>query len=409
MQRINILFLVIVACFGLTCCQDNEPLVKILDVYPKMGTAESMVIINGVGFSSKVDKNTVKFNGVEAQILQANPSHLIVKVPQSTTGKIEVSSQGKTVETEYLFEIFESKGIWHEKNSFPGSYRFGALSFSTDENGFVGLGSDSDLRDLKDIWKYNPSNDTWTRLNDFPGYKSFVHSSFVIESKVFVLVDSARNYFDFNPELWEYEIESDTWTKTETTAADITGGDPYPYYSVYASVSYQSKGIVGIITDYYDGSSGYSNFKEYDPVSGEWENIITNGYGGERNYLATLASSAIHFISFDSLRRFDIPTAEWSAEVIPSINILFDGFSFSSSNGNLYFGLGSYLEVEFNNVWGYSLSTHTWFPVSPSPFMRRSYFRGSMCNFTVNNKCYFIFGEDENGPTNKVIEFEPEL
>ncbi len=81
-------------------CKDEEPVdasFKITAITPESGTAGSAVAITGVGFSNIASENIVKFNGVEAVVVNADENALAVIVPATaTTGELTVTTAGKT-------------------------------------------------------------------------------------------------------------------------------------------------------------------------------------------------------------------------------------------------------------------------------------------------------------------------
>jgi uncharacterized protein (TIGR03437 family) len=70
----------------------------ITNFIPASGIAGAQVVIDGTNFSSSVQDNIVKFNGVVATIISASSTQLTVTVPATaTTGKINVTVNNKSV------------------------------------------------------------------------------------------------------------------------------------------------------------------------------------------------------------------------------------------------------------------------------------------------------------------------
>ena len=63
----------------------------ISSINPTSGIAGTQVTINGSNFLSDTSKMTVSFNGVKAVFVSATATKLVVKAPNSTTGKISVT------------------------------------------------------------------------------------------------------------------------------------------------------------------------------------------------------------------------------------------------------------------------------------------------------------------------------
>jgi hypothetical protein len=96
---------------------------------------------------------------------------------------------------------------WVESTDFPGEARWEALSFTYNGKGYYGLGRNSNnpaVENLKDFWTFDPTNSTWTRLQDCP----FTFINWKLSSKC--LVGSILYVFK-EWALYSYDINSDTW------------------------------------------------------------------------------------------------------------------------------------------------------------------------------------------------------
>jgi len=63
-----------------------------------------------------------------------------------------------------------STNTWTQVADFPGGARENALAFAVAGYGFVGCGQTIDHADHKDFWRYDPSTNTWTQItSDFGG------------------------------------------------------------------------------------------------------------------------------------------------------------------------------------------------------------------------------------------------
>lgn len=70
---------------------------SITAISPAHGVATMVDTIFGNNFSATLSQNSVFFNGVQANILAVSSNQLIVTIPQSTTGKVTVTSGGVNV------------------------------------------------------------------------------------------------------------------------------------------------------------------------------------------------------------------------------------------------------------------------------------------------------------------------
>src|SRR5207249_3579671 len=82
-------------------------------------------------------------------------------------------------------------GKWTLKAPFGGGPRYGAVGFSIEGNdlnpvhrGYIACGNNGSIK--KDVWEYNPDNDTWTRKDDYPGGGSQYQAAFGIINKGYI-------------------------------------------------------------------------------------------------------------------------------------------------------------------------------------------------------------------------------
>jgi sugar lactone lactonase YvrE len=92
-------------CSILFCCTPkDEPQIVLLPTissfFPESGAVGTLVSISGSNFSATTGGNTVTFNGAQAEIVEATPYILRVKVPANgSTGKISIQVGTQTVTT----------------------------------------------------------------------------------------------------------------------------------------------------------------------------------------------------------------------------------------------------------------------------------------------------------------------
>jgi N-acetylneuraminic acid mutarotase len=157
-----------------------------------------------------------------------------------------------------------------ELPAFPG--RQGTASFAIGGYGYVCLGTGSgDF--VKDLWQYNPGNDSWTQKADFPGIKRVGVNWFVINDKAFVGNGYGNN--TYQKDFYSYNPSTNQWAEVA-----YFPGDFYRYYSCFAV---NGKG-------YLVGGSGLSashpSFNpnpvwEYDPEENTWT-LLDQAFPGPR-------------------------------------------------------------------------------------------------------------------------------
>lgn len=101
-----------------------------------------------------------------------------------------------------------------QKNNFPGPSRMGAFSFSYDGMGYmIGGQPEYDAYDnyTNDFWRYDPRDDTWSRLPDFEGEGRSYGITFQFGSKVYI----GLGYGDSKwlNDFWEFDFSTGWWTR----------------------------------------------------------------------------------------------------------------------------------------------------------------------------------------------------
>lgn len=91
---LNLLLLAMVILAG-SCGVDEEPAPAIGNISPEEGSFDMEVIITGSNFSMNAGENQVRFNGVDAEIIEIKKDTLKVKVPRDgSTGQVTVTING---------------------------------------------------------------------------------------------------------------------------------------------------------------------------------------------------------------------------------------------------------------------------------------------------------------------------
>ena len=97
------------------------------------------------------------------------------------------------------------------KSNFPGSARLHATGFAIGTKGYVGLGRDNNNL-LADFWEYNSLADTWTKLSDFPGGVRAIAVSLVINGKAYVISGfSSFSVSSNHKDVWEFNPQNNSW------------------------------------------------------------------------------------------------------------------------------------------------------------------------------------------------------
>lgn len=161
---------------------------------------------------------------------------------------------------------------WKRKNDLPSNFplRYSAASFVINGKGYICCGSDLNGNVYKDLWEYDPVNDSWTRKADFPsrrwnafGFsatgKGYVGCGF--NSSLPGGTDPTGALKDF----YEYNPSTNSWRRI--TDYPITGVSGIAF-------STEKVGYCGF---------GDKNFYAYNPSANSWTRIQTNNEPSPRN------------------------------------------------------------------------------------------------------------------------------
>jgi|ERR1035437_6609897 N-acetylneuraminic acid mutarotase len=118
---------------------------------------------------------------------------------------LAINGKGYIITGSYYFQVAEFDPLigWNLKANFPGTGRSSATGFVIGNKGYIAGGNSGSSGDLRDLWEYDPSTDTWTEKAAMRhgGYNT---TGFSINGK---------GYVGNEQEFWEYDRVTDTWTR----------------------------------------------------------------------------------------------------------------------------------------------------------------------------------------------------
>ena len=247
-----------------------------------------------------------------------------------------------------------SQEVWTQKQNFPTvnsvSGRDNFASFTIGGKVYVGMGSAFrggscnvlTNNQYVDWYAYDPANNSWTRIADFPGeFRHYDYVSFAIGDKGYLGLGygiSGQHLNDF----WEYNPATNVWTRK----ADFPTG---------------TRGSVG----YSIGNKGYV-------VGGDSRDPVTNA----RN-----TRSTIHY-------QYDPSTNAWTKKAdLPEGLIYAAGFAIGTKG---YIGLGVGQSGYVTDFYSYSTDTDTWTQTANYPKQSKQRSVG----FSMGNNGYIIGGDN---------------
>jgi hypothetical protein len=235
-----------------------------------------VIEIVGENFNPIISKNLVSIGGRTSNLISAEKNKLIVEFPieliadkefsqyDSVDLVVQVLNQSDTL-SDGIFLNYTSR--WLRKNDFPGRTRIESAHFSINGKGYIGFGWDGDHFNptsdefLKDLWEYDPINDTWARMPDLPAVGRSEVTFFVLNEKAYIIGGfSTYPYGQFNNEVWEFNPVNDQWIQKN----DFPG---IPRCQAFG-FSVDGKGYMG--RGMVEGGGTTYEFWEYNPGSDSW-------------------------------------------------------------------------------------------------------------------------------------------
>ncbi|MFD2569232.1 Kelch repeat-containing protein [Spirosoma soli] len=108
-----------------------------------------------------------------------------------------------------VYEYDPITDIWSRKKDFPGQPRILPTSFSLNGYGYCGGGyrRGSTFQYFKEFWKYNPTTDEWTQIEDYPGVGSVWLQSMVIGGSAIIGsgYGSETNLLRYDNSFWLFQ------------------------------------------------------------------------------------------------------------------------------------------------------------------------------------------------------------
>ena len=291
-----------------------------------------------------------------------------------------------------------SPGSWNQLKNFPGEGRNSAISFSILGKGYWGLGGNTTNIHLRDIWEYDPIDDSWVQKNDFP---------FDLPGIAAATANDKGYVVTYSGGLYEFDPVADTWK----------------YLSSFPGGSRQ--GIVGfglgkavyfgtgnsVVTDADDLFLTFKDFWKYDLSENKWI-AIADFPGVSRSEAVSLVIGEKAYVGlgyngvaappiFSDMWSYDATTASWTQIAdFPETNSLV-GIVFSGATKG-YVGVPENVGAHRGVVYEYNPAGDAWRKVSVFPSGNSL----ETQSFLLNNRS-FIVGGWWSQITSQVWEFVP--
>lgn len=176
-----------------------------------------------------------------------------------TKGYIGTGVDSSNILLDDFWEYDTTSNFWTQKTNVPMGKRSFTVGFSIGEKGYIGTGVDSSNSLLEDFWEYNPALDSWVQKANYPGgkRKDIDGAFFTIDNYGYMgtgwYQPSSTYYNDF----WKYNPSNDTWKQIPNFPATARMG--------MSGFSLNGKGYIGL--GVVINSVAFNDLWEYSPDS----------------------------------------------------------------------------------------------------------------------------------------------
>jgi N-acetylneuraminic acid mutarotase len=285
-----------------------------------------------------------------------------------------------------------SQGTWTSRDTLPDSAMFqGITGFSIGNYGYAGLGEyNHTIPNFDELWRFDPSTNTWAKKASFPGGARVAPASFVIGDKAYIVTGSLHNGGACVTECWAYNSINNTWTQK----ANFPGA-PRTYAVGFAI---DSLGYVGTGAD--ELSDFYKDFYAYHPSTNTWTRIADFG-GIARDGDCGFAVNGKGYVCFgqdstlkvhNDIWEYNPTTNTWTQKIDNPYPMLV-GSGFVICN-NIYVGSGDSTDGidEYHGFWKYNTVVDSWTQEASVPGITK--LQGTA--FAIGDTGYYGFGYDSD-------------
>ncbi len=212
------------------------------------------------------------------------------------------------------YQYDPSNDTWTRLANFPGGPRSFAYGVESGGKGYVGFGlvaSSTSVTYYNDLWEFDASNNTWTQLASCPGQGRRHPAMVSTPGKVYVgCGDGATGNLN---DWWEYDIATNTWTQQANLPAAVRH---HPYFFGIGDDAYVGCG--------HNGQSIYKDFFKFNAVTKAWTaipSLPTQGrvagtqfaYGG-KGYLLSGQGEDHRNLATGEMWEYDPATNAWTSK-----------------------------------------------------------------------------------------------
>jgi len=153
-----------------------------------------------------------------------------------------------------------AQDTWTQLDDYPGPPRGYGIGDEANGKAYYGFGYEGEDY-LRDLWVFDPATSSWDELAECP-CSPRIHPAFVYSNgKIYVGMGEDENDNDLN-DWWEYNISTDSWTQKRSIPASARH---HPYQFAIGDYVYAGMG--------HHAMSIYNDWYRYDPATDTWDRM----------------------------------------------------------------------------------------------------------------------------------------
>jgi N-acetylneuraminic acid mutarotase len=200
------------------------------------------------------------------------------------TGRISASG---SVLVKDFFKYNPANNTWQQLTDFPGVERRGAVGFAINGFGYIGTGSFTN-----DCYRYDPANDTWLQVADVPGGGRMSAIGFELDGDGYIGTGYRTDVGWSSTDFHKYDPATDSWTQIDDVGIDPLNGPMPRMESTGFSLNGKGYVITGVTIS---SGDNYKDFWEYDPAMDLWTRL-EDFPGTARRYMSATTLNGFAYV-----------------------------------------------------------------------------------------------------------------
>ncbi|MFM2226616.1 MAG: hypothetical protein RJA07_2818, partial [Bacteroidota bacterium] len=203
-----------------------------------------------------------------------------------------------------FYEYNPSNNTWTQKANFGGGTRSFASGFSMLNKGFAGLGRDgvNGVNNYNDFWSYNPSNDTWAKIDSFPGGSRIFGVSLSYNDHGYVSAGYNSNTSTIYNDFWQLDT---VVTQTSPCNAGFSVFPDSNFVGLYFGYNYSTGTNISCLWNWGDGATDTGSYPVHIYANAGFYTITltingvlcADSFTVSHNILRTKGTNGIHKIT----------------------------------------------------------------------------------------------------------------